>query len=67
MSIRDIARELYKLEREVEQLQDRLKTLSWEKREETEEQLRKARAERDRVRHILDGQKEPPPYKKPPR
>ena len=67
MSIRDIARELYKLEREVEQLQARLKTLSGEKREETEEQLRKARAERDRVRRILDGQKESPPYKKPPR
>jgi hypothetical protein len=64
MSIRDIARDLYRLEREVEQLQDRLKTLSGEKREELEQQFRKTRVERDRVRDIIESKKEPLPYRK---
>jgi hypothetical protein len=67
MSIRDIARELYRLELEVEQLLDRLKTPPGEKRAELEDQLRRARAERDQVRRMLESKKEPPPYRKPKR
>jgi len=65
MSIREIARELYRLEREVEQIEHQLKGLSGEKRLETEDQLRRSKAERDQMRKILEAKKEPPPYKKP--
>jgi hypothetical protein len=67
MSIRDIARELYRLDREVEELEVRLQASPAEKRAELEEHLRKTKAERNRVARILDGKKEPPPYRKPKR
>ena len=65
MPIRLIARDLYRLQQEVEKLEDQLKyTPSGEKRE-LEDQLRKLKAERDRMRRILEGSKEPPSYRKP--
>jgi hypothetical protein len=42
-----------------------LKACSLAKREELEDQLRKARAEKDRVKRLLEGCKEEPPYRKP--
>ena len=65
MSIRMIARDLYRLEKEVETLEQRLKAAPAEQRRDLEEQLRKARAERDRMRRVLEGSKEPPSYRKP--
>ncbi|MBW1860131.1 MAG: hypothetical protein JRI70_08685 [Deltaproteobacteria bacterium] len=50
MPIRMIAKELYELLREVEKL---------------EERLRKLKAERNRMRKILDGEKVPPPFQQP--
>jgi hypothetical protein len=67
MSIRLIARELYQLEQEVERLEKRLKGAPAGQKEDLEEQLRKARAERNRMRRILEGSKEPSPYRKTPR
>jgi len=65
MPIRLIARDLYRLQQEVEKLEDQLEnTPSGEKRE-MEDQLRKLKAERDRMRRILEGSKEPPSYRKP--
>jgi hypothetical protein len=49
----------------VEKLENQLETLPYDQREDLKEQLRKARAERDRMRKILDGNKEPPAYRKP--
>ena len=65
MPIRLIAKDLYRLQQEVEQLEKRLETAPVEDREALKEDLRKVRAERDRMRRILDGNKEPPPYRKP--
>ncbi len=65
MSIRLIARDLYRLKREVEALEKELQEAPLEKRDEIRNRLRKARAEKDRVQGILDGAKEPPPYRKP--
>ena len=56
MSIRLLARELYKLGQEVEQLEEKLAAATVEKRAAIEELLRKARAEKERVRRALDGQ-----------
>ena len=65
MSIRLIAKDLYRLHQEVETLEERLKSSSPEKRRELEELLRKTKADRDRMLQILEGAKEPPAYRKP--
>ncbi len=67
MSIRMIAKDLYQLHREVEKLQERLESAPAEEKENLEQELRRLKAERERVQKILDGSKEPPPYRKPPR
>lgn len=64
MSVRMIARDLYRLQQEVDRLESRLKTCPPARREELEDQLRKSRAERDRVKRMLEGAKEDPPYRK---
>lgn len=64
MPIRMIARELYELQQEVEKLEDRISNAPLEEKEALEDQLRKVRAERNRMRKILEGNKEPPPYRK---
>jgi hypothetical protein len=56
MSIRLIAQDLYRLDQEVEKLEKQLEKAPAEKREKPENQLRKKRAERDRMQRILDGQ-----------
>ena len=60
-----IAKELYALQLEVDRIEKDLKSASPEKKEELEEQLRKARTERDRMKGLLEGSKEPSPYRKP--
>jgi ribosomal protein L32E len=60
-----IAKEFYMLQQEVESLEKDLHSASQERKEELEEQLRRARAERDRMRRMLEGNKEPSPYRKP--
>ena len=60
MSIRIIARDLYRLRQEVERLEQQIESSSSEKKEELKDRLRKVRAEHDRTRRILDGAKEPP-------
>ena len=59
MSIRLIAKELYRLQQQVEQLQEKLAAAPSDRRVALEEKLRIARAERKRMRDALDGQKEP--------
>lgn len=65
MSVRMIARDLYRFQQEVDRLEGELKSCPLGKREEIQDRLRKARAERDRLKHMLDGAKEEPSYRKP--
>ncbi len=58
MSIRLIAKDLYQLIREVEQLEKEIETAPFEKREKMEDRLRKLKSERNRMRQILDGSKD---------
>jgi len=58
MTIRMIAQELYRLIQEVEHLENKLKNLSFEKQAKIKDQLRKTKAERDRMHAILEGKKE---------
>jgi hypothetical protein len=67
MSIRLIARELYQLEQEVERLEKSLNSAAGGQKGDLQEQLRKVKAERDRMRRILEGSKEPLPYRKVPK
>lgn len=65
MSIRMIAKDLYRLRQQVEMLEKQVENAPPEKREELEERLRKVKAERNRMKRVLDGTKEPPVYRKP--
>ena len=57
MAIRMIAKELYQLVQEVEKIERQIKDAPAEKHEELKDQLRKAKADRNRMRNILDGKK----------
>jgi hypothetical protein len=56
MSIRLIARDLYRLQQGVDRLEKQLETAPFEQHVKLEEHLRKIKAERDRMRRILDGE-----------
>jgi hypothetical protein len=57
MAIRMIAKELYLLVQEVEKIEKQIKNAPAEKHAELKDQLRKAKAERNRMRNILEGKK----------
>ena len=56
MSIKGIARDLYRLQQAVDALQKKLASAPLDKRADLERQLQKARAEHRQLRRILDGQ-----------
>ena len=65
MSLKRIARELYHLKQEVEKLERQVEDASMAERAELEDKLRKTRAEKGHLQRMLDGNKEPPPYRLP--
>jgi hypothetical protein len=65
VSIKLIARDLYRLERETADLERRLSACGGSEREALEDRLRRTRAERNRMRKILEGAKDDPPYRRP--
>ena len=60
MSIRLLAKDLYRIQQEVDRLELELRRAPIERYAEVEGKLRRARAERERVRRILDGHKDAP-------
>lgn len=60
MSIRLIVRDLYRLIREVSELEKQIDDAPLERREALTDELRKVKTERDRLRRVLDGSKESP-------
>jgi len=60
MSIRLIARDLYRLIREVAELEKQIDDAPPERQEALTEELRKAKAEHKCLRRVLDGSKESP-------
>ena len=56
MTIRGIARDLYRLQQQVEKLQKAFESAARKEQADIEHQLRKVKAERNRLRRILDGQ-----------
>ena len=57
MSIRMIAKELYLLQQEVDKIEKKIQESPKSNRPELEEMLRKAKAEPNRMKSILEGQK----------
>jgi hypothetical protein len=55
LSIKLLARDLYRLQKEVERLEERLAAAPLEDRCRIEEALRRARGEKQRIRRALDG------------
>ena len=62
MSIRLIAQDLYRLQQEVDKIEKQIESAAYEKQEALKDQLRKIKAERDRIRRMLDGSKDSPTY-----
>jgi hypothetical protein len=60
MSIRLLAKDLYRLRQEVAKLETELATAPLDQHEMLQARLRAARIERDRLRSALDGQKDSP-------
>ena len=60
MSIRLLAKDLYRIQQDVENLERELESAPWDQRAPIEAKLREARAERNRLRAALDGQKDTP-------
>ena len=60
MSIRLLARDIYRLQQEVDNLEKKLKDAPFDQLEHLQAQLRAARAERNHLRRVLDGQKDSP-------
>ncbi|MDY6953911.1 MAG: hypothetical protein SWE60_20580 [Thermodesulfobacteriota bacterium] len=65
MSIRLIAQDLYRLEKEVEKLKEQYRSAPFQDREAIKERLRRVKGERNRMRRALDGAKESPPCRQP--
>ena len=65
MSIRLIAKEYYHLQQEVEKLEAEIKSAPLYEREALRDRLRRLKAERERMRKILEGEKAPPPFRQP--
>jgi len=64
MSIREVARELYKLQKEVEKLEELIKKEP-HNRDKLILELYKLKAQRDKVKAILEGMKKYPDIRRP--
>ena len=64
MPLKALAIELYRAQRRVHELEDRLKTCQLREQEHTKRELQEAVRERDQLRRLLDARKEPPPFRR---
>jgi hypothetical protein len=60
MTIRLLAKDLYRLQQQVEKLEKELEDAPFGQHEHLQERLRSVRAERNHLRRVLDGQKDTP-------
>ena len=61
MSIRLLAKDLYRLVREVEELEKQIAVASFKEKAALNDRLRRLRAERNRLRNALEGRKDSSP------
>jgi hypothetical protein len=60
-----IAKELYHLQQEVEKLEAQIASAPADEQKAMKERLRRLKADRNRMRKVLDGEKVPPPFRQP--
>ncbi len=60
-----IAKDLYRIRKEEEALEEKLENTPYEKQAEIKDLLRKQTAELTRMQRMLDGAKEQPEYRRP--
>ena len=65
MSLKIIARELYQLETELSKLENQFEKTPLMERENLRDEIRKVKAQRDYMRGLIEGAKDPPPYRRP--
>ncbi len=65
MSLRLIAKDLYRLKKDVGALEQKILTASESEKSDIEKRLAAARQERDSLQAMLDSAKEPPAYRLP--
>ncbi len=65
MSIRMIAKELYNIQRQLNAMEKEYESASPERKTELQKEIERLRAEKERVRRILEANKTPPPYRMP--
>ncbi len=61
MSIRQIASDLYKISKEIEVLEERLKSTSLTEKAKLETKIAELKQQKNELRRRLDGMKETPP------
>jgi len=62
MSIRMIAKELYRLQQALDRLENLMETAPLEQQESLKDRIRRLQAERDMIRQALEGKKGSPTY-----
>ena len=65
MSIKLIAKDLYRMKNEVTRLEKQIEHAPRDRQDALSEALRRARADLDRLQRMLDGAKTPPDYRQP--
>lgn len=60
MSIRQIASDLYKISKEIEVLEERLKSATFKEKAELETKIAELKQQKEELRRRLDGMKETP-------
>jgi hypothetical protein len=64
MPLKALAIELYRAQRNVHALEDRLTVCPPEQQDDVRRQLLTARGERDQLRRLIEARKEPPPFRR---
>ncbi len=67
MSIREIARELYRVQKEIDRIEKTLEKggISEDEKERLSIELKKMKAEKDRLKNVLEGMKRHPDVRRP--
>ncbi len=65
MSLKTLARDLYRVSKELEDLEKEFQNAQGPKKDELMERIFFLRQEKERLKKILEGHKTPPPYRMP--
>ncbi|BDD89442.1 hypothetical protein [Desulfofustis limnaeus] len=64
MVLKALASELYRAQRKVHELEDRVASCQLRDEDRLRRELQEAQRERDQLRRLIDARKEPPPFRR---